>query len=323
MPELRPGVRAAVAPPAPNLQARVLLASRPRHTAPMREHDIPARRAEMCAECSRFGGEPEAVAEVTEMRAGGVPARLYRPAGGEREVLVWLHGGAWTLGGLDTADVTARALANRAGCAVLSVGYRLAPEHRYPAAVEDAGAATGWALENFDVIAVGGDSAGGNLGAVMALRARDLEIRLALQHLVYPVLDYRPDSREHEAFRDQYSGFAGIRDFGKESQKKIHQMWECYIPDPALRHERDAAPLRAVSFSRLAPAVVITAEHDILLDEAQEYARSLHAAGAPVTLLSYPGQVHGFYILPGLMDDACDAITRSCAELRRAFNSSH
>jgi acetyl esterase len=323
MPELRQGGSAEVAPPAPNPQARMLLGARPRHKTPMRDQDVAARRAEMRAECSRFGGQPEAVAEMTELRAGGVPARLYRPARGEREVLVWLHGGAYTLGGLDTADVTARALANRAGCAVLSVGYRLAPEHRYPAAVEDAWAATGWALENFEAVAVGGDSAGGNLSAVVAMRARDREIGLALQLLVYPVIDYRPDSRDYEAFSDQYGEFAGISDFGRESREKIRRLWECYVPDPALGRDRDAAPLRASSFSRLCPAVIIAAEHDILLGEGREYASSLQAAGVPVKYLSYQGQVHGFYVLPGVMDDARDAIAHSGAELRRAFELRH
>jgi acetyl esterase len=274
----------------------------------------------MAAECSRFGGEPEAVAEVTELRACGVPSRLYRPAGGERDVLVWLHGGAWALGGLDTADVTARALANRAGCAVPSVGYRLAPEHLYPAATGDAWAAIGWALENFSRVAVGGDSAGGNLSAAVALRARDREIRLALELLVYPVLDYRPDSPDYAAFSDRYGEFAGIEGFGRESREKIRRMWESYVPDPALRGEANAAPLRAASFAGLAPAVIVTAEHDILLGEAREYARSLRTAGVPVTLLNYPGQVHGFYVLPGLMGDARDAVARSGVELRRAFD---
>jgi len=212
MPKLRQGAPAAAAPPAPGSQALALLASRPRHKAPMREQDVAARRAEMAAECSRFGGEPEAVAEITELRPGGVPARLYWPVGGEREVLIWLHGGAWALGGLDTADVTARALANRAGCAVLSVGYRLAPEHLYPAAAEDAWAAAGWALENFDRVAVGGDSAGGNLSALVAMRARDRGIGQALQVLVYPVLDFRPDSPDYAGVRPPPPGGRGSGD---------------------------------------------------------------------------------------------------------------
>lgn len=306
--------------PVPNAQARAYLASKPRE-APIREQDVPMRRRQTRAECARFGGRPEAVAEVTQVRAGGAPARLYRPAGGEREVLIWLHGGAWMLGDLDCCDVTARALANRGGCAVLSVDYRLAPEHRYPAAVDDAWAAAEWAYQNFALVAVGGDSSGGNLSAAVALRARDRGAVLALQLLIYPVLDYRPDSRSYNMFRDRYREFAGIEEFGKDSQEKIRRMWECYIPDPERRREADAAPLRAASFSGLAPAVVITAEHDILLGEGQEYARKLQTAGVPVDSLNYKGQVHGFYGLPGIMGDARDAIARSGLALRRAFSA--
>src|SRR5215472_1960131 len=123
-------------PPIPNAQARTFLSSQPRHNTPIQESDVPMRRAEMRAECLT-GGQPEPIASITRLRAGGVPARLYHPVGDEREILVWLHGGAWMLGDLDCCDAAVRALANRGGCAVLVVDYRLAPEHRYPAAVED------------------------------------------------------------------------------------------------------------------------------------------------------------------------------------------
>jgi acetyl esterase len=275
----------------------------------------------MRAECSSGSGRPEPVAEVRDMHAGGVPARLYRPAGGESDVLVWLHGGAWMTGDPDCCDAAVRALANRAGCAVLSVDYRLAPEHRYPAAVEDCWAAAGWAARNFDFVAVGGDSAGGNLSAAVALRARDDGISLALQLLVYPVLDYRPDSPFYQEFRDRYRGFAGIGEFGKDIQENIRHIWEVYIPDPARRGERDASPLRAESFSGLAPAMVITAEHDILRGEGQDYARRLQAAGVPTEIFSYTGQVHGFFHLLAMTQDARDAVERSGAALRRAFSS--
>ena len=308
-------------PPVPNAQARAFLASQPRHKTPIRESDVPIRRSEMRGECTIASGPAEPVAEITGLHAGNVPARLYRPAGGEREVLVWLHGGAWMLGDLDCCDAAVRALANRAGCAVVSVDYRLAPEHRYPAAVEDSWAAVEWAAENFELVAVGGDSAGGNLTAAAALRARDRGITLALQLLVYPVLDYRPDSPSYNAFRDRYRGFAGIAEFGKESQENIRRIWEIYLPDPARRGERDASPLRASTFSGIAPALIINAEHDILLGEGQEYARMLEAAGVPVEAFNYAGQVHGFFVLPGRMDDARDAIARSGTSLRRAFRA--
>lgn len=305
-------------PPVPNAQARTFLSSQPQHKTPIQESDVPMRRSEMRAECIT-GGQPEHVSKITELQVGDVPARLYHPVGDEHEVLVWLHGGAWMLGDLDCCDATARALANRGGCAVLAVDYRLAPEHRYPAAVEDSWAATEWAAKIFSVVAVGGDSAGGNLTAAVALRARDLGVRLALQLLVYPVLDHRPDSPHYNAFRDRYQDFAGIEEFGKQSQDSIRRIWEIYIPDTAKRGERDASPLRAASFSGLAPAIVITAEHDILTGEGQDYARRLDAAGVPVEIINYTGQVHGFFVLPSMMDDAQDAIARSGVALRRAF----
>lgn len=305
-------------PPVLNAQVRTFLSSQPRHRAPIRESDVPMRRSEMRAECIT-GGRPEPVSKITELRVGGVPARLYNPVGGEREVLVWLHGGGWMLGDLDCCDATARALARRGGCAVLTVDYRLAPEHRYPAAVEDSWAATEWAAKNFGLVAVGGDSSGGNLTAAVALRARDLGIRLALQLLVYPVLDHRPDSPYYNAFRDRYREFASFDEFGKQSQENIRRIWEIYVPDSAQRGEKDASPLRAASFAGIAPAVIITAEHDILAGEGQEYACRLQAAGVPVEIINYTGQVHGFYVLPRLMDDALDAIARSGIGLLRAF----
>jgi acetyl esterase len=303
----------------PNDQARTFLSSQPRHNTPIQESDVPMRRAEMRAECLT-GGRQEPVASVTDVQVGGVRTRLYQPVGGEREVLVWLHGGGWMLGDLDCCDAVVRALANRGGCAVLAVDYRLTPEHRYPAAVHDSWAVTEWAGDNFDLVAVGGDSAGGNLTAAMALRARDLGISLALQLLVYPVLDYRPDSPYYDEFRDRYRDFAGNGEFGKQSQENVRRLWEIYIPDPARRGEYDASPLRAASFSRLAPAMVITAEHDILTGEGQDYVRRLYAAGVPAQIINYTGQVHGFFGL-SWMDDAKDAIARSGAALRRAFSA--
>ena len=305
--------------PVPNMQAAAFLASQPRRKALIQECDVAWRRSENRTECLRGSGQPEPVAEIREVDAGSVPARLYYPAGGERAVLVWLHGGAWIVGDLDSCDATARALANRGRCAVLSVDYRLAPEHRYPAAIDDSWAATTWALENFDVAAIGGDSAGGNLSAAVALRARDRSIQLALQLLVYPVLDYRPDSPSYQQYRDTYRGFAGIKEFGKQSQETIRRIWEIYIPDPGRRGDTDASPLRASSFAGLASAFVITAEHDILRGEAHEYARRLEEAGTPAVIIDYKGQVHGFFPLLGIMQDTRDAVNRAGTALRHAL----
>ncbi len=245
-------------------------------------------------------GEPEPVASVEELSVDGVPARLYRPAGDEREALVWLHGGAWLGGDPDGYDVVLRALANRAGCAILNVDYRLAPEHRFPAAVDDCWAAIEWAAARFDRIAVGGDSAGGNLAAAMALRARERGgPRLALQLLIYPA-----------TAGDQFV-----------SGDRLSWIGDVYLNDPAEARDPLVAPLSADDLTGLAPAFVLTATCDDLCAEGQEYARRLREAGVPVELAHYEGQMHGFFHLLGAMEDARDAVDRSGAALRAAFRS--
>lgn len=212
-------------------------------------------------------------------------------------------------------------LANRAGCAVLSVDYRLAPEHHFPAAIEDAWAATLWASGRFDQIAVGGDSAGGNLAAAVSLRARDNGVESALQLLVYPVLDYAAvQGSFFDDFRQRYAEFGGDAGFGTRHGDSVRHMWEVYIPDPSQRLEQNASPMHAASARDLAPAVIITAEHDILRGEADAYARRLEAEDVPVELRRYEGQIHGFFSQLETMDDARDAIDTLAAALRRAFS---
>jgi acetyl esterase len=223
------------------------------------------------------------------------------------------------LGDLVCFDALYRALANRSQCAVLAVDYRLAPEHRYPAAIDDAWAATVWASQRFECVAVGGDSAGGNLAAAVALRARENGITLVLQLLVYPVLEYAVGTPSYEAFRTRYSNFAGQEDFGASSRDGIRFIWDLYVPDPFRRQDQDAAPLRATSFAGLAPALIIEAEHDILRGEGEEYERRLRGAGVAVTSHCYEGQIHGFFHMLGIMTDALDAIDKAADGLRRAF----
>ena len=283
---------------------------------------IEERREEIRRDAAALGGEPEAVASVEELTAGGIPSRLYRPAGGERDVLVWLHGGAWIIGDLETCDRIARLLANRAGCAVLTVDYRLAPEHRYPAGVDDCWAATAWAGRTFDAVAVGGDSSGGNNAAAVALRARDAGLPLALQVIIYALLDYAAvDGPFVAAFRERYRDFAGFADFGAWHADSVKTMWEWYIPDAKRRLEPDASPLQAASVAGAAPALIITAEHDVLRGEAEDYAHRLAAEGVPVELRDYPRQVHGFFHQPAVMQDARDAIDLVAAALVRAFET--
>ncbi len=287
---------------------------------PMRERDLTELRREARDLSLAGAGEPEEIRSAEDVTCGGVPARLYRPAGGDRAALVWLHGGGWMLCDPACYDAMARALANRAGCAVLSVDYRRAPEHRYPAATDDAWRATRWASGQFGQVAVGGDSSGGNLAAAVALRARDQGLALALQLLVYPVLDADPDASYREDFAKRHESAAGPAVFGIAWRDNMRYIWQQYVPDPAARRDADASPMRAASLAGLAPAFLITAERDILRAETERYARRLAADGVPVQLRHYPGANHGFFHLLAATADARDAVARAAAALRQAFS---
>ena len=233
----------------------------------------------------------EDVAEARDVDADGVPARLYRPSPGAAPLLVYFHGGGWVVGSVAISDNFCRALANRSGCAVLSVDYRLAPEHRYAAAADDAQRATEWAAAHAaelgveaSRIAVGGSSAGGNLAAVVALRARERGPALRAQLLHVPVTDHDFTTGSYRAFATGHGlTLAAMRWF-----------WDHYLPDERRRDEPDASPLRAKDLAGLPPAIVVTAECDPLRDEGRAYAERLRAAGVSVQSLEYPGMVHGF-----------------------------
>ena len=265
---------------------------------------------------------PEDVRFVKEIDAAGVRARLYRPANDQPEVLVFLHGGGFVAGSLAEYDSLARTLAIRAGTNVLSVDYRLAPEHPFPAGLDDAWAATLWAKEHFDRIAVGGDSAGGNLAAVIARRARDRGLDLTLQLLIYPVLDYGVDSKAYGDYARIYDNFAGRVGYGTTVLHGTRWFWEQYVPDPTQRSTADASPLRAESLAGLCPALVITAEHDIFRSDAELYAQRLQQEGVSVKIRKYPGQIHGFFADFTNMDDAKDAMSAAAAALGLAFGHS-
>ena len=231
---------------------------------------------------------------------GEVPLRvlvpLERPAG----VIVYYHGGGWVIGSIDETDTVGRKLAERTSCAVVLVDYRLAPEHRYPVAVDDSWAALEWAGGRVDELArpgaplfVAGDSAGGNLAAVMALRARDRGgPPIAGQILIYPVTDA-------DFERPSYTDPANQLLLTTEG---MAWFWDHYVPDRDRRSEPDASPLRAADLAGLPPAVVLTAEYDVLRDEGEAYADRLREAGVPVNFKRHPGQTHGFFtllMLPG------------------------
>lgn len=234
--------------------------------------------------------------------AGGVvPVRVLVPPQGARGVIVYLHGGGWVIGAIDEFDTMARKLAERTSCAVVVVGYRLAPEHRYPVAVDDSYAALEWTAAHLKEITgrddvaliVAGDSAGGNLAAIMALRARDRNgPKIALQVLIYPVTDANLD---RPSCTDPENQLILTRD-------AMVWFWDHYAPDASRRAEPDASPLRAASLAGLPPAVVLTAEYDVLRDEGEAYADRLKEAGVPVDFKRHAGQMHGFFtflLLPG------------------------
>jgi acetyl esterase/lipase len=253
-------------------------------------------------------GKPDRVASVEDADADGVPVRVYRPADGEVPAIVWFHGGGWVLGSLASHDGLCRTLAARLGCAVIAADYRLAPEHPYPAAVEDAWTVTLWAAGRFPALAIGGDSAGGHLAAVTALRARDYGVPLALQVLVYPATDAGCET-------PSYVEHAEVPNLTGEAMRWF---WEQFCPDDR-RGEPEASVLRAPDLRGVAPAIVLTAEYDVLCDEGEAYAHRLSAAGVPVTLTRYDGQIHGFLRMPAVIERANDALDEIAETIRTAL----
>ena len=269
--------------------------------------------------------DPPEVAEVRALSAdgphGAIALRLYRPIGAAAAallpVLVYYHGGGWVIGDLDTHDTLCRQLANGAGCAVVAVDYRMGPEHRFPAAVDDAFAATRWvraqaAALGLDAtrLAVGGDSAGGNLAAVVSLLAREAgDLPIAFQLLIYPGADMR---RGHASHTTNGQGYMLTAD-------TISYFHDHYIDDP--KHDLDwrASPLLHADHSRLPPALVITAGYDPLRDEGLDYARALTAAGNRAAYVCFERQIHGFITMGRVIDEADTAVSLCAAELRRAL----
>jgi acetyl esterase len=250
--------------------------------------------------------EPPDVPEVRDIAAsgphGGIPLRLYRPAHGTLPVLVFFHGGGWVVGDLETHDVVCRHLALSSGCAVIAVDYRMGPEFRFPGAVEDAWAALQWIAEHgsgldLDVgrLAVGGDSAGGNLAATVAIMARDAGgPAIAYQLLIYPSVDQRGGT----ASRAMYgSGYVLSHD-------EIVWFHAQYLATDDDKADWRASPLLAKSHADLPPAYVVVAGCDGLRDEGLAYAAELRLAGVPVSVREWPGQVHGFITMGRVIPQA-------------------
>ncbi len=306
----------------PEAQALLLQAAQNPST-PLEQQTPPQSRQEMLKQTQALGpGEP--VAKVADASlpgpAGDIPIRIYQPAASAPSpAIVYFHGGGFVIGDIETHDGMCRMIANAAGATVISVDYRLAPEHKFPAAAEDAYAATCEVVRRADRlgidperIAVGGDSAGGNLAAVVALMARDRNgPKLAMQVLLYPVTDASVDTRSYHEYAQGYMlTRAGMAWF-----------WNHYLADPAEGEQAYASPLRAGDLSRLPPALVITAECDPLCDEGDAYARRLEEAGVPVIATRYPGMIHGFIRRAGLLTQGRKALEQIGQVLHATFET--
>ena len=272
--------------------------------------------------------DPPAVGEIRELSAPGpagaaVPLRLYRGAttapGETLPALVYLHGGGWVIGDLDTHDSLCRHLANAARCIVVAVDYRLAPEHKFPAAVEDCFAATSWIAQEAaalgidrERLAVGGDSAGGNLAAVVSLVARDQGMpMLRCQALLYPAVDCGMTHPSHDRFAEGYL----------LTRPTMKWFYEQYLRGPPDVDDWRASPLRAADLSGAAPALVLTAGNDVLCDEGEAYARRLQQAGVAVQLRHFPNQIHGFLTMGKIIEAAQPALDDIAAALRAAWEA--
>ena len=296
------------------------LGAPPMHTLQATQARVAYKKARAIAQPA-----PPQVARVEALQAtgpaGAIPLRSYRPigsAGGERlPVLVFFHGGGWTIGDLDTHDVACREICNRARCAVIAVDYRLAPEHRFPAEVDDAITATRWVADNARPlsldgarIAIGGDSAGGNLAAVTALALRDGGgPALALQLLIYPATDFRANTSSHA---QNGSGYLLTRE-------AIDYFTNNYLNGSHDVSDWRASPALAQSFRGLPRAFVLTAEYDPLRDEGAQYAQLLRDAGVSVEYVSFAGQIHGFITMSKVIDAAAVAFDRCAGALKSAF----
>ncbi len=270
----------------------------------------------------RFAGPPQPIASVRDIEipgpAGPIAARVYTPEGtAPFPLLAYFHGGGFTIGSIEGYDATLRALANASGCVIASIDYRLAPEHPFPAGLDDCYAATTWLAEHaasLDAdparLAVGGDSAGGNLATVVALLARDGSgPKIAFQLLVYPTTD---GDRTRESYAKYGTGYLLTTEL-------CAWFTQQYV-SPAVADDVRHRPLNAASLAGLPPTHVLIAECDPLYDEALAYARALEAAGVPTTFAVYPGMIHGFFNYSGMLDQSRTAVADAGAILREALD---
>jgi acetyl esterase len=278
-------------------------------------HEVPVAEARAAhkAETEWLSGPAEPLADVRDAivtgPGGDVLVRLFVPESAAG-VVAYLHGGGWIMGTVESYAAPLSHLANASGATIAAVEYRLAPEHRFPAALEDSLAAVRWAATAFEgqPLAVAGDSAGGNLAAVCARRLRG-ELELWLQALIYPVTDSRLNTPSYREFSD----FHGL------SAASMRRFWNLYL-DGVQGSDPDASPLRADDLAGVAPAYVLTAEEDVLRDEGEAYAAALREAGVPVELVRWPGTIHGFFRWLAATSVAREAVDAVAAALRRALS---
>jgi acetyl esterase len=281
-------------------------------------------RAQMEATAQSRKAEPLPVARVEERMvpgpAGGIRLRLYWPNDATpAPAIVYYHGGGHVIGSLDTHDLIARNLCAGAEAVVASVDYRMGPEHKFPAAVEDSFAALEWVHQNAarlgadpERLGVHGDSAGANLAAVVALMARDQgRPTLRLQSLIYPVADYTLSTPSYQKFATGY---------GVLTRDAMLWFQKHYLRSPADAEDWHASPIKAASLAGVAPAIVVTAECDVLHDEGQNYAEALRRAGVAVEYREFPGMIHGFFGMVPAVDDAMNAQRIVAAAFKRAFS---
>lgn len=284
--------------------------------------ELEPAEARAASAAMRVPVEPEPVGRVENRTIpgphGDIPVRIYWPkTGGTHPALVYYHGGGWVIGDLDGCDQACRHVTNLADVVVVSVDYRLAPEHKFPIPVDDCFAALNWVAANTGElgidqrrIAVGGDSAGGNLAAAVTLKARDAGgPQIAFQLLVYPVTNHSFDT---PSYTENADGYLLTRDM-------MRWFWKHYLRDDSDGQDPLASPLRAADLSGLPPAFIMTAEFDPLRDEGEAYAERLRAAGVPVEHVRYDGLIHGFYNMFAAIDRARDALHDSAGRLREAL----
>jgi acetyl esterase len=305
-------------PVAPPLQAFLSETAR-LELPPLYEQPLELLRLSAQAFAGVGAKPPQPVAAVEDRHLdtdhGPLLARVYRPAGGDEPppIVAYFHGGGWVFMGIDTHDRVCRRLANASRALVVSVDYRLAPEHPFPAPLDDCSAATRWLADHGAELgadparlAVAGDSAGGNLSAAVTLRSRIEGPPLAAQALVYPVCDAAADTASYATNGDGYLLTA----------RDMHWFWDCYLGPDGDPDDPYASPLRAADLGGLPPTLVITAEYDPLRDEGEAFARRLDGFDVPVELHRFDGMVHGFLGMDAVVPEADDAMARVGSFLR-------